>query len=118
MIADVSTPAIMKLNQVFLCCVDEICFDGAYRYFPVPVLLSTYHGGRVAESEWDPIRGSATQNWLEECSKKTEKLQIRLLGSSLKSIADTTLFLELTLRVYNISKLRDNEMTVQIIKIG
>ena len=77
-IADVSTPAIMKLNQVFLCCVDEICFDSAYRYFPVPVLLSTYHGGRVAESEWGPIRGGATQSWFEECSKKTEKLQIWL----------------------------------------
>ena len=48
--------------------------------FPAPVPLSTYHGGRVAETEWGPFRGSATQNWFEECSKKTEKLQISFLS--------------------------------------
>ena len=34
-----------------------------------------YHSGRVAETEWGPIHGNATQNWLEECIKKTKKLQ-------------------------------------------
>lgn len=41
-----------------------------------PSPISTYHGGRVAETEWGPPRGSATQNWLGECSRKTKKLQI------------------------------------------
>ena len=44
--------------------------------FPAPVPLSTYHGGRVAETEWGPLRGSATQNWFKKYITKTNKLQI------------------------------------------
>ena len=42
------------------------------------------------------------------------------LGSSLKSIADETLFLELALRGYDLSKLRQEPTpdTPEIIKIG
>ena len=40
------------------------------------------------------------------------------LGGELKKIADETLFLELALRGYNLSKLRDEETTGEIIKIG
>ena len=40
------------------------------------------------------------------------------LGEELKGTADETLFLELALRGYDLSKLRDNETTAQIIKIG
>ena len=41
-----------------------------------------------------------------------------LLGSSLKKEADETLFLELALRGYDLSRLRDNETTAEIIKVG
>ena len=40
------------------------------------------------------------------------------LGSSLKKEADETLFLELALRGYDLSRLRDNETTAEIVKIG
>ena len=42
----------------------------------------------------------------------------RFLGGELKGTADETLFLELALRGYDLSKLRDNETTTQIVKIG
>lgn len=38
--------------------------------------------------------------------------------SSLKSTADETLFLELARRSYDLSKLRENESTAEIIKIS
>ena len=41
-----------------------------------------------------------------------------LLGSSLKKEADETLFLELELRGYDLSSLRDNPTTAEIVKIG
>ena len=41
-----------------------------------------------------------------------------LLGSSLKKEADETLFLELALRGYDLSKLRGEERTAEIVKIG
>jgi integrase/recombinase XerD len=42
----------------------------------------------------------------------------RFLGGELKATADETLFLELALRGYDLSKLRDNETTANIVKIG
>lgn len=41
-----------------------------------------------------------------------------LWSGSLKSEADETLFLELALRGYDLSKLRDKETTAEIMKIG
>ena len=38
--------------------------------------------------------------------------------SSLKSTADETLFLELALRGYDLSRLRSEENTAEIVKIG
>ena len=41
------------------------------------------------------------------------------LGGELKAtVSDETLFLELALRGYDLSKLRDNETTAEIIKVG
>ena len=41
------------------------------------------------------------------------------LGGELKAtVSDETLFLELALRGYNLSKLRDTESTAEIVKIG
>ena len=42
----------------------------------------------------------------------------QVLGNSLKSTADETLFLELALRGYDLSKLRYDESTGEIIKIS
>ena len=42
----------------------------------------------------------------------------RFLGDHLKTTADETLFLELALRGYDLSKLRDEQTTAEIIKIG
>ena len=42
----------------------------------------------------------------------------RFLGSELKATADETLFLELALRGYDLSRLRDEETTAKIVKIG
>ena len=42
----------------------------------------------------------------------------RFLGAELKATADETLFLELALRGYDLSKLRDNETTGEIVKVG
>ena len=41
----------------------------------------------------------------------------RFLGGELKATADETLFLELALRGYDLSKLREDEPTPQIVKI-
>ena len=40
------------------------------------------------------------------------------LGAELKGTADETLFLEITLRGYDLSKLREEEATAEIVKIG
>ena len=42
----------------------------------------------------------------------------RFLGGELKATADETRFLELALPGYDLSKLRDEETTAQIVKIG
>ena len=42
----------------------------------------------------------------------------QFLGGELKKTADETLFLELALRGYDLSKLRDEPTTAEIVKIG
>ena len=42
----------------------------------------------------------------------------RFLGAELKATTDETLFLELALRGYDLSKLRENNTTAEIVKIG
>ena len=53
----------------------------------------------------------------EVLSFKSE-LQNGILGSALKKETDATLFLELALRGYDLSSLRDEETTAEIVKIG
>ena len=55
---------------------------------------------------------------VEEMAVTGELDGATLLGSSLKKEADETLFLELALRGYDLSKLRDAETTAEIIKIS
>ena len=44
--------------------------------------------------------------------------EIRLSSRSLKAITDETLYLELTRRGYDLSKLQDEPTTAEIVKIG
>ena len=55
---------------------------------------------------------------VEQMAVSGELHIIGLLGSSLKKEADETLFLELALRGYDLSKLRDDEASGEIVKIG
>ena len=55
---------------------------------------------------------------LEEMSLESELQRTGFLGSALKKEADETLFLELARRGYDLSSLRDEETTAEIVKIG
>ena len=55
---------------------------------------------------------------LEEIAVSGELHITTLLGSSLKSTKDEILFLELALRGYDLSKLRDEETTAEILKLA
>ena len=57
---------------------------------------------------------------LDAESYRTDKTSesFRFLGAELKETQDETLFLELALRGYDLSRLRDNETTAEIVKIG
>ena len=64
------------------------------------------------------VNYASVRQAIEEMSIKSELHKVPFLGSSLKSIADETLFLELALRGYDLTKLRGEETTAEIIKIG
>ena len=67
----------------------------------------------VSEEELETARDAA-----EEMSLEYE-LQNGILGSALKKEANETLFLELALRGYDLSSLRENtDATAEIVKIG
>ena len=55
---------------------------------------------------------------VQQMSLDGETLKTGILGSSIKETADATLFLELALRGYDLSKLRDDEPTGEIVKIS
>ena len=54
----------------------------------------------------------------ESMAVESEPYRTWLLSSSLKNTKDETLFLELALRGYDLSKLRDEETTGEIIKLA
>ena len=64
------------------------------------------------------VNYASVRQAIEEMSIKSELHKVSFLGSSLKKEADETLFLELALRGYDLSKLRDDGMTAEIIKIS
>ena len=65
------------------------------------------------------VNYASVRDALEEMSVNTEPPIIYLLGSSLKKEADETLFLELALRGYDLTLLRDtDEKTAEIVKIS
>ena len=55
---------------------------------------------------------------LEGMSLDSELHESGILGSSLKKEGDATLFLELALRGYDLSRLRSAETAAEIVKIG
>ena len=55
---------------------------------------------------------------LEAEASSSEPYRTSFLGSSLKKEADETLFLELALRGYDLSSLRDDKPTGEVVKIG
>ena len=55
---------------------------------------------------------------VEEMSLESEIHINGILGSSLKKEADEALFLELARRGYDLSSLRDEELTAEIVKVG
>ena len=64
------------------------------------------------------VNYASVREAVEEMSLESEIDMNGFLGSALKKEKDETLFLELALRGYDLSKLRDEETTVGIIKIA
>ncbi len=65
------------------------------------------------------VNYASVRDALEEMAVSGELPQIHLLGSSLKKETDETLFLELALRGYDLSSLRENDETAaEVVKIG
>ena len=65
------------------------------------------------------VNYASVREALEQICVSGELHTTTLLGSSIKKEADETLFLELALRGYDLSNLRDdNETTAEIVKIG
>ena len=65
------------------------------------------------------VNYASVREALQKMSLDGELHESNLLESSLKSTADETLFLELALRGYDLSRLRDDtEVTADIVKIG
>ena len=64
------------------------------------------------------VNYASVRKAVEEMAVSGELHTTVLLGSLLKKEADETLFLELALRGYDLSSLRDNPTTAEIVKIG
>ena len=64
------------------------------------------------------VNYASVRQAIEEMAVSGELHETMLLGSSLKKEADETLFLELALRGYDLSRLRDEETTAKIVKIA
>ena len=66
----------------------------------------------------DAFEAAGLNGHLATHSLRKSFAQSGLLGTSLKKESDATLFLELTLRGHDLSKLRDAETTAEIIKLA
>ena len=64
------------------------------------------------------VNYASVRDALQKMSLDAELHESGLLGSSLKSVAVETLLLELALRGIDVSRLRDDETTGEILKIG
>ena len=93
-------------------------YDRTGDIFAVQEMLG--HKSVATTQKYLGVNYANVRDALEEMSLESELHVSGLLGSSLKTTADETLFLELALRGYDLSKLRDsaNQTTAEIIKIG
>ena len=64
------------------------------------------------------VNYASVREALQKMSLDSELHETMFLGSSLKKENDATLFLELALRGYDLSRLRDDKATGDIVKIG
>ena len=93
-------------------------YDRTGDIFAVQEMLG--HKSVATTQKYLGVNYANVRDALEEMSLESELHVSGLLGSSLKTTADETLFLELALRGYDLSRLRDsaNQTTAEIIKIG
>ena len=91
-------------------------YDQTGDIFAVQEMLG--HKNVATTQKYLGVNYASVRAALEEMSLESELPQMNLLGSSLKKEADATLFLELALRGYDLSKLRENETTAEILKIS
>ena len=95
-------------------------YDQTGDIFAVQEMLG--HRNVATTQKYLGVNYASVREALEEMSvlrEDSELHTITLLGSSLKKETDDTLFMELALRGYNLSRLRDtDEKTGEIVKIG
>ena len=91
-------------------------YDQTGDIFTVQEMLG--HKSVVTTQKYLGVNYASVRDALEKMSLDAELHEIGILGSSLKKEADETLFLELALRGYDLSKLRENNTTAEIVKIG
>ena len=91
-------------------------YDRSGDIFMVQELLG--HRNVATTQKYLGMNYSSARQACEEMSVSSDIHRTELLGMSLKTEADETLFLELALRGYDLSKLRNEETTAKIVKIG
>ena len=94
-------------------------YDQTGDVFTVQEMLG--HKSVVTTQKYLGVNYASVRDALQKMSLDAELHERGLLGSSLKNTKDETLFLELALRGYDLSKLRENTETdthAEIVKIG
>ena len=93
-------------------------YDKTGDIFAVQEMLG--HKNVATTQKYLGVNYASVRQAIEEMSLAAEAHTNPLLGSSLKKETDETLFLELALRGYDLSKLKDDEPknTAEIVKIG
>ena len=91
-------------------------YDRTGDIFAVQEMLG--HRNVATTQKYLGVNYATVREAVEEMAVSSQLHTRNLLGSSLKKEADETLFLELALRGYDLSSLRDNETTAEIVKIG
>ena len=91
-------------------------YDRTGDIFAVQEMLG--HKSVATTQKYLGVNYATVREALEEMSLDGELHESGLLGSSLKNTADETLFLELALRGYDLSRLREGETTGEVVKIS
>ena len=91
-------------------------YDECGDIFMVQELLG--HRNVATTQKYLGVNYASARTALENMAVSSDLHRTTLLGMSLKKEADETLFLELALRGYDLSKLREGETTGEVVKIG